>query len=70
MTRWEYLLLALPRMEAPTVRRGDSEAVRALDDVGEQGWEAVGITELAGETVAVLLKRPKTDESSALISGR
>ena len=60
MTRWEYLLLALPAFAAPTVRRGDSAAVRALDDVGEQGWEAVGITELGGETVAVLLKRAKS----------
>jgi hypothetical protein len=60
MTRWEYLLLALPRLEAPTVLRGESAAVRALDEVGEQGWEAVGITELVGETVAVLLKREKS----------
>jgi hypothetical protein len=57
MTKWEYLVLALPRFEAPTAERGDSAVVRALDEVGEQGWEAVGIAELSGETVAVLLKR-------------
>jgi len=61
-TRWEYLLLALPRFEAPTAARGESAAVRALDDVGEEGWEAVGITNLTDETVAVLLKRAKTAE--------
>jgi len=27
--------------------------------LGEQGWEAVGMTVLADETVTVLLKRPK-----------
>jgi hypothetical protein len=62
MTRWEYLLLALPRLEAPTAARGESAVVRALDDVGDEGWEAVGITTLTGETVAVLLKRAKTAE--------
>ncbi len=59
--KWEYLLLALPRFEAPTAGRGESAAVRALDDVGEQGWEAVAITELTDETVAVLLKRTKQE---------
>jgi hypothetical protein len=62
VTKWEYLVLALPKFETPTERRGESPAVRALDEVGEQGWEAVGITELSGETVAVLLKRPKSAE--------
>jgi hypothetical protein len=35
--------------------------VQALDDVGEQGWEAVGMTVIADESVAVLLKRPRND---------
>jgi hypothetical protein len=59
MTQWEYLLLALPKFEAPTPRPGDSAAVRALDEVGEQGWEAVSVTETTDETVVVLLKRAK-----------
>jgi hypothetical protein len=61
MTRWEYLVLALPRFEAPTADRSDSPAVRALDEVGEQGWEAVGLTELPGGTVAALMKRAKAE---------
>ena len=59
MTVWEYLIVALPRFEAPTRSRGASAAVQALDDLGEQGWEAVGMTVLADGNVAVLLKRPK-----------
>jgi hypothetical protein len=35
--------------------------VRALDEVGEKGWEAVGMMELSGESVAVLLKRAKAE---------
>jgi len=59
MTAWEYLIVALPAFATPTVTRGASAAVQALDDLGEQGWEAVGMTVLADETVTVLLKRPK-----------
>jgi hypothetical protein len=60
MTRWEYLMLALPRFEAPTAGRGESAAVRALDEVGERGWEAVSMTQLSDQSVVVLLKRSKT----------
>jgi hypothetical protein len=59
MTTWEYLMLALPRFEAPTAGRGESAAVRALDEVGEQSWEAVSMTQLSDRSVVVLLKRPK-----------
>jgi hypothetical protein len=34
--------------------------VRALDEVGEEGWEAVSMTQLLDDSVVVLLKRPKT----------
>jgi hypothetical protein len=57
--KWEYLIIALPGFEAPTSARGESAAVQALDDHGEEGWEAVGMTVLADGSVAVLLKRPK-----------
>jgi hypothetical protein len=59
MARWEYLMLALPRFEAPTAGRGESPAVRALDDAGEDGWEAVSMTQLSDDLVVVLLKRSK-----------
>ena len=59
MTTWEYLIISLPPFEAPTRLPSGSPAIRALDEVGEQGWEAVGMTLLANEHVAVLLKPPK-----------
>ncbi len=42
MTTWEYLVFALP----------------TFDELGAEGWEAVGMTQLADGSVAVLLKRP------------
>ena len=59
MIAWEYLIFALPAFVAPTSTRGASAAVQALDDLGNEGWEAVGMTVLGDETVTVLLKRPR-----------
>jgi len=56
MTQWEYLIVALPRFEAPTAAP-ESASVGALNREGERGWEAVGMTRLADDSVAVLLKR-------------
>jgi NAD-dependent oxidoreductase involved in siderophore biosynthesis len=57
MTAWEYLIVALPRFELPTAGREPSAAVQTLNAEGELGWEAIGMTVLADESVAVLLKR-------------
>ena len=59
MTTWEYLIISLPPFDVPTRSPSGSPAILALDEVGQQGWEAVGMTLLANESVAVLLKRPK-----------
>jgi hypothetical protein len=61
MTTWEYLIVALPGFEAPTHAPGASAAVHALNDEGERGWEAVGMTPLADGRIAVLLKRPRPE---------
>ncbi len=63
MTRWEYLIVALPRFEDPTASGQSSPAVRALNDEGRRGWEAVGMTLLDDGSMAVLLKRPAAAES-------
>jgi hypothetical protein len=59
MTTWEYLILELPCFEAPTHAPGASAAVHALNEEGERGWEAVGMTRLADGRIATLLKRPR-----------
>ena len=59
MTTWEYLIVELPPLELATHAPGGSAAVHALNQEGEQGWEAVGLTPLADKRIAVLLKRPQ-----------
>jgi hypothetical protein len=61
MTTWEYLIVALPSFEPPTHAPGASAAVRALNEEGGRGWEAVGMTPSTDGTIAVLLKRPRAE---------
>ena len=61
MVAWEYLIVALPAFDAPAQVTGESASVAALNQEGDQGWEAVGMTALSDGTVAVLMKRPKKE---------
>ena len=58
--RWEYL--ALPFKDAGDLKKNSDELTPArLNELGSQGWEAVGLTLKRGDLVAwpiVLLKRP------------
>ncbi len=60
MQRWEYLVV--PLEEAGKVKkRATGMAPERLNELGAQGWEAVGLTLKRGDLVAwpvVLLKRP------------
>jgi hypothetical protein len=56
MTTWEYLIVEVPNLEAATRAPGASAAVHALNEEGERGWEAVGMTLLAGRRNPVPLK--------------
>jgi hypothetical protein len=60
MTKWEYLVV--PLEEAGGLKkRADGIKPEQLNDLGQQGWEAVGLTLKKGDLVAwpvVLLKRP------------
>lgn len=59
MTTWEYLIVELPNLGPPTHAPGASAAVHALNNEGQQGWEAVGLTPLGDGRIAALLKRPR-----------
>lgn len=59
MATWEYLIVALPRFDAPTEGPEPSAAVQILNAEGALGWEAIGMTVLADGGVAVLLKRAR-----------
>jgi len=61
MTTWEYLIIALPTFGTPTHAPGASAAVQVLNEEGQRGWEAVGMSHLADGGTAVLLKRPRPE---------
>lgn len=60
MQKWEYL--AVPLKEAGDLKKSsDGLSPARLNELGSQGWEAVGLTLKRGDLVAwpiVLLKRP------------
>lgn len=60
MQKWEYLLVPLD--DAAGVKKGSSGlSPDRLNDLGAEGWEAVGLSLKRGDLVAwpvVLLKRP------------
>lgn len=60
MQQWEYLVA--PLKDAAKMKKGaDGLTPDQLNELGAEGWEAVGLTLKAGDLVAwpvVLLKRP------------
>lgn len=51
MNKWEYLMV---RLDTP----GEPVSVATLDEHGQLGWEAVGLSPVTGGGCAVLMKRP------------
>jgi hypothetical protein len=61
MTHWEYLVVPLEDAGGLKKKSADLTPTR-LNELGEDGWEAVGLTLKRGDLVAwpvVLLKRPR-----------
>jgi hypothetical protein len=60
MERWEYMVI--PLEEAGKLKKKSSGLSHArLNELGKEGWEAIGLTLKRGDLVAwpvVLLKRP------------
>jgi hypothetical protein len=58
MTKWEYLVAPLD--DAKGLRKGNTFTPERLNELGAEGWEAVGVTLKAGDLVAwpvVLMKK-------------
>jgi hypothetical protein len=58
-TRWEYLIVPIER--AGGLKKDAELAPEHLNELGAEGWEAVGLSLKKGDLVAwpvVLLKRP------------
>jgi hypothetical protein len=60
MQKWEYMVV--PLQEAGTLKKkSEGVAPTRLNELGSDGWEAVGLSLKRGDLVAwpvVLLKRP------------
>lgn len=59
MQKWEYLVV--PLQEAGGLKKSGDMTPDRLNELGSEGWEAVGLTLKKGDLVAwpvVLLKRP------------
>ncbi len=59
MTRWEYLVV--PLEQAGGLKKGADLRPERLNQLGSEGWEAVGLSLKRGDLVAwpvVLLRRP------------
>lgn len=63
MTKWEYKIINI-RSEN---YRLDPNAAPQLTELGEQGWELVGLTSVnfksgATDNIAMVFKRPESDD--------
>jgi hypothetical protein len=59
MQKWEYIVV--PLQEAGGLKKSGDMRPDRLNELGAEGWEAVGLTLKKGDLVAwpvVLLKRP------------
>ncbi len=57
--RFEYIVV--PLKEAKTLKKDEDAFIPQLNELGEEGWEAVGLSLKYGDLMAwpvVLLKRP------------
>jgi hypothetical protein len=57
-TKWEYLVVPLD--DAGSLKKGADLAPGRLNELGSQGWEAVGLSLKKGDLIAwpiVLMKR-------------
>jgi hypothetical protein len=60
MTKWEYLVVPL-KQAGDLKKKSDGFEPDRLNELGAEGWEAVGVSLKRGDLVAwpvVLLKRP------------
>ena len=60
MQKWEYKVVPLAQV-ATLKKKGEAMSPGRLNELGSEGWEAVGLSLKRGDLVAwpvVLLKRP------------
>jgi hypothetical protein len=58
MQAWEYDVIYIDPNDLHQKQNGTPLATRALNRMGQQGWEAVAMVDLESSRKAVLFKRP------------
>ena len=58
MQAWEYDVIYIDPNDLRGKQNGTPLATRALNRMGQQGWEAVAMVDLESSRKAVLFKRP------------
>jgi hypothetical protein len=64
MQAWEYDVVYIDPNDLHQKQNGTPLATRALNRMGQQGWEAVAMVDLANARKAVLFKRPCAKQSA------
>ena len=64
MQAWEYHVIYINPDDFQHKQNDVPLATRALNRVGQEGWEALAVVDLEGSRKAILFKRPKPEETS------
>ena len=64
MQAWEYDVIYIDPNDLHQKQNGTPLATRALNRMGQQGWEAVAMVDLESARKAVLFKRPCAKQSA------
>jgi hypothetical protein len=65
MQAWEYDVIYIDPNDLHQKQNGTPLATRALNRMGQQGWEAVAMVDLESSRKAVLFKRPAEVQATA-----
>ena len=64
MHAWEYDVIYIDPKDLHQKQNGTPLATRALNRMGQQGWEAVAMIDMESGRKAVLFKRPCDGQTS------
>jgi hypothetical protein len=62
MQAWEYDAVYIDPNDLHQKQNGTPLAIRALNRMGQQGWEIVGMVDMENARKAVLFKRPREQQ--------
>ena len=64
MQAWEYDVIYIDTNDLRQKQNGTPLATRALNRMGQQGWEVVAMVDLESSRKAVLFKRPCEEQTA------